>query len=298
MLEPMEHERLHLDVGSFHLNADLWHGGEAAHVLLLHGLGGNSITWHGVGALIAQKLQASVLAVDLPGFGGSRPKGASVDISVLTRVVEAILHKQAPAGARWRIAGNSLGGVLALAVACRVPERVEHVTLASLALPLTWGRTPREFAALRDYVPAAVPFVGRRLVERYVRATGVPGVVDDPVRMLFRDPTRLDETVRERLIAISEYRLTWAGEAARALEQTTRSLGIALLRPSGSAGWIRRTPCPVRAIFGTHDPLYPSAAWERLKKTRPDWEYLAMAGVGHVPQLEAPDEFAALMLSR
>jgi glycerol-3-phosphate dehydrogenase len=179
-----------------------------------------------------------------------------------------------------------------------MPERVENITLASLALPLTWGRTPREFAALREYVPAALPLIGRRLVERYVRATGVPGVVDDPVRMLFRDPARLDETLRQRLIAISEYRLTWADEAAKALEQTTRSLGIALLRPSGTAAWIQSTACPVRAIFGTHDPLYPSSAWERLKKTRPDWKYLPMDDVGHVPQLEAPLEFGALMLGR
>lgn len=297
MLERLEHQQLRIQAGPFELNADLWHGGERAHLLLLHGLGGNSITWHGVAPTAARTLGARVLAIDLPGFGASRPNRLGVDVGVLTDVVATVLAEQAPRGTRWHLAGNSLGGVLALAVACRAPEQVEHVTLASLALPLTWGRTPREFAALGSYVPAAVPFVGRRLVERYVRNTGVPGVVDDPVRMLFKDPARLDQTLRQRLIEVSEYRLTWAGEAARALEQTTRSLGMALLRRGVAEHWIRNAPCPVRAIHGTHDPLYPPMAWARLRSTRPDWQHVAMHDIGHVPQLEAPDEFGALMLT-
>lgn len=294
----VEHESLSIRAGPFELNANLWEGGEDTHVLLVHGLGGNSITWHGVGATLARELRARVWAVDLPGFGASRPRGRAVDLDVLSQVVGHVLREQAPPKTRWRLAGNSLGGVVALAVACEMPERVAHVTLASLALPLTWGRSPREFAQLREYVPAAVPFVGRQLVERYVRARGVPGVVDDPVRMLFKDPTRLDPNLRQRLIEVSEYRLTWAGEAARALEQTTRSLGVALLRRGAVQRWVHGTACPVRAIYGTHDPLYPPGAWARLRDARPDWQHIAMPDVGHVPQLEAPAEFSAHMLGR
>jgi pimeloyl-ACP methyl ester carboxylesterase len=290
------HERERVRAGGFDLNADVWSGGDAAHVLLLHGLGGNSVTWHGVAPVLAQRWRAKVIAFDLPGFGASRPAGRPVGFQVLSDVVLQVLRQAAPRGSNWHVAGNSLGGLLALRAAIDAPELVSRVTLASVSLPLAWGRTAAELSALATYLPSAVPWLGRRLVARYVLSTGVPGVVDGPVRFLFRDPARLDPGLRERLLAVSTDRLTWAPEAARALEQTTRGLGIALLRPDRAARWIRDVTCPVRAIHGSHDPLYPSSAWQRLARERRDWEHVCLPDVGHVPQLEAPQAFAEQML--
>lgn len=292
----MEHESLTLKVHGFELHADQWNGGTSTPVLLLHGLGGNSITWHGVGPTVAKALGARVLAVDLPGFGASRPGVASVGLPLLSELVLGLMSAEAP-NQSWHLAGNSLGGVLVLDVARRAPQFVARVTLAALALPLIWGRSPREVLALAGYVPTALPWFGRKLVARYVRGTGVPGVVDDPVRFLFAEPGSLDPTLRQRLIEVSEYRMTWAGEAARALEQTTRSLGLALVGSSGVTRAIREARCPVRAIRGSHDPLYPDAAWQELSRQRPDWSYVCLPNVGHVPQLEAPALFAEHMLA-
>ncbi|HEY6724082.1 MAG TPA: alpha/beta fold hydrolase [Polyangiaceae bacterium] len=290
----MDFRSIQLRAAGFELHADLWEGGTLAHVLLLHGLGGNSITWHGVAPTLARALKARVLAIDLPGFGATRPGPRRVGLDALCQVVESVLCREA--GVRWHVAGNSLGGVLALRVACQVPAKVERVTLAAVALPLTWGRSLAEVAALGGYVPAAVPWFGRWLVSRHVRRTGVPGVVDGPVRQLFADPALLDPELRQRLIAVSEHRLTWADEAARALEQTSLSLGVALLHGGRANHWIQSTRCPVRAIYGGRDPLYPERAWERLQRMRPDWQHIRMPDVGHVPQLESPDRFAEYML--
>jgi len=287
---------IQLQASGFELHADSWDGGTEAHVLLLHGLGGNSITWHGVAPTIARTLRARVLAIDLPGFGATRAGTRRVDLDTLSEVVLGVLAREAPAGTRWHVAGNSLGGVLALRVACREPARVAHVTLAALALPLTWGRSLSEVAALGGYVPAALPWLGRWLVTRHVQKTGVPGVVDGPVRQLFGDPGLLDPVLRQRLIAVSEARLTWAGEAARALEQTSLSLGVALLHEGRASRWIKDARCSVRAIYGGSDPLYPELAWQRLRLARPDWQHVRMPDVGHVPQLEAPAMFARHML--
>jgi pimeloyl-ACP methyl ester carboxylesterase len=264
-------------------------------VLLLHGLGGNSVTWHGVGPALAESLGARVLAVDLPGFGYSHPAGKAVGFEVLVEVVLAVMREQA-AEARWIVAGNSLGGALALRAACVAPERVARVSLGAMALPLAWGRSARGFAAFAGSVVLALPGVGRKLVARYARTTGVPGVVDDPVRELFGDATRLDPTLRERLIAVSASRFAWAEEAARAYEQVTRSLGVELLRPSGVARSIQDVRVPVQAIHGTRDPLYPASAWTALQRRRPDFRYDELDGVGHVPQLEAPAEYTSCLL--
>jgi pimeloyl-ACP methyl ester carboxylesterase len=287
-------ESVALQVGPFRLHADRWTGGQRGQVLLLHGLGGNSITWHGVAPLLARELGVRVLALDLPGFGASRPGRNPVSLRVLSSVIDAVMRAEGLPGVPWVLAGNSLGGLLALELACRLPGRVAAVSLAALALPLAWGRERRQ--GLRDvwqYVPVAIPWQGRRLVTRYVTARGVPGVVDDPIELLFRDPTRLDPELRQRLITVSEYRLTWAAEAATAYEQVTRSLGLSLLWPALAARWIQRARLPVQSIYGSHDPLYPLAAWRYLERLRPDWSHVELPDIGHVPQLEAAREFAA-----
>lgn len=286
--ERVENAAVTIEASGFELDAERFSGGERAHVLLIHGLGGNSVTWHGVAPELARSLGAEVLALDLPGFGRTRTHGRRVDLGVLSNVLESVLASEAPPGTRWLLAGNSLGAVLALELACRVPERVAGVSIVAPALPLVWGRDLRGIAALSAWLPAAMPLLGGWLVGRMMLRTGLPGVVDEPIRALFGDPARLDPKAREELLAVSAYRLGWAMEAGRAYARVTRSLGIGLLRPSAVPRWIREARCPVQAIRGGRDPIYPASAWHVLERARPDWTFVNLADIGHVPQLEAP----------
>jgi pimeloyl-ACP methyl ester carboxylesterase len=285
-----------LALNGVELWVDRWSGGRRAHVLLLHGLGGNSVTWQGVAPALARALEAEVLAVDLPGFGRSRTAGRTLDLPVLSTLLEGVLRSQAAQGTRWILAGNSLGAVLSLELACRVPELVARVSLVAPALPLVWGRGVRGVAALTSWLPASLPWLGGRLVSRYMTRTGLPGVVDEPIRALFGDPARLDGGLRERLLGVSENRLGWAPEAARAYEQVTRSLGMALLLRPRAERWIREAACPVQAIRGGRDPIFPAPVWQKLEQVRPDWHYQTLPDIGHVPQLEAPSDVTRCLL--
>jgi pimeloyl-ACP methyl ester carboxylesterase len=295
-LAALQNESIELAVEGFQLHADVWQGGDDAQVLLLHGLGGNSITWHAAAPLLAEQLNARVVAVDLPGFGASKTGGRRVGMRLLSDVALAVMRNQAAVSSRWHVAGNSLGGLLALELLARAPEQVAHVTLASVALPFSWGRRPGQALALMNYVPAGLPFVGWRVIARYVRNTGVPGVVDAPIHSLFSDPSRLDPQLRERLIAVSSYRMSWADEAARALQQTTFGLALALFSPPTVRRWFRDVHGRVCAISGGKDPLYPESTWAELERVRPDWQHVRLPGVGHVPQLEAPQQFVRHMV--
>jgi pimeloyl-ACP methyl ester carboxylesterase len=314
-LEPQGHERtativerdVSLSIERVRLRTHAWDGGSRRRVLLLHGLGGNSITWHGVAPILAARLEARVIAPDLPGFGASRPGPERLSIKRLVEIVRRIVlgHVRErelvgalePAPTPWIIAGNSLGGLLALELARQLPSEVGAITLAASALPLLWGRTPRDLRALLQFLPGVVPQLGRRLIQRYVMRTGLPGVVDDPVRALFANPLALRAELRERLLTVSAYRMSWATEAARAYEEVMTSLTAELTWPGGAARAIREVRCPVQVIYGTLDPLYPEAAWRHLHALRPDWDYVPLRDIGHVPQLEAPDAFAEHMLA-
>jgi pimeloyl-ACP methyl ester carboxylesterase len=293
----VDFESIQIRAAGFDLHADVWEGARSEPILLLHGLGGNSVTWRGVAPLVAKSSGARVLAVDLPGFGRSHPHGKRVGLRELASIVADLVAREAPSGARWHIAGNSLGGLLALEAACALPERVSQVTLAAVALPLVWGRGPRELLGFRHYFASGVPWLGRKLVAHYIRTTGVPGVVDEPIRFLFGDPARLDPELRLRLLEVSRFRMTWIAEAARVLEEATRSLGAAVLRPSAAERWIRQARCPVQSLYGNRDPLYPPSAWQHLERVRPDWQHVLLPNMGHVPQLEAPAAFASHMLA-
>jgi pimeloyl-ACP methyl ester carboxylesterase len=303
---PIVERDLCLTLDHVQLRTHVWHGGSRQRVLLLHGLGGNSITWHGVAPILAHRLGARVIAPDLPGFGASRPGPERLSIKRLVALVHRIVlgdvREQELVGALdpepqpWILAGNSLGGLIALELARQSPAQVCAVSLAASALPLWWGRSARDLGALLQFVPGLVPHVGRRLIQRYVVRTGLPGVVDDPVRALFANPLALRAELRERLLTVSAYRMGWARDAARAYEQVMQSLTAELTWPGRAGRAIRDVRCPVQVIYGSHDPLYPEAAWQRLRRLRPDWDYVPMRDIGHVPQLEAPEAFAQHVL--
>jgi pimeloyl-ACP methyl ester carboxylesterase len=85
--------------------------GAGAPLLLLHGLGSCKEMWRPVLPLLARERE--VVAVDLPGFGSSPPGPGTVD-----EMAAAIADFAAGLGLeRPHVAGNSMGGGVALALA-------------------------------------------------------------------------------------------------------------------------------------------------------------------------------------
>lgn len=52
---------------------------------------------------------------------------------------------------------------------------------------------------------------------------------------------------------------------------------------------------PVLVVHGDRDELVPVEAAHWVADNRPDWDLAVLAGIGHVPQLEAPDDFIRLV---
>ena len=102
-------------------------GGEGPTVLLIHGIGGDWRTWEPVLDGLAR--QHHVVAVDLPGHGGSA-KGAG-DYS-LGALASALRDLGGALGLeRATVIGHSLGGGVAMQFAYQFPERCERLVLVS-----------------------------------------------------------------------------------------------------------------------------------------------------------------------
>ena len=77
---------------------------------------------------------------------------------------------------------------------------------------------------------------------------------------------------------------------ARAFIQASRSIGFRMADPQFWAR-VAAVSAPTLVIHGSLDRLIPLSAARELQRRRPDWKLEVLDGVGHVPMMEAPDQF-------
>ncbi|MGY2065199.1 alpha/beta fold hydrolase [Blastococcus sp. SYSU DS0619] len=268
-------------------------GGRALYV---HGLGGASTNWTDLAALLAVRFDG--WAVDLPGFGRSRPlaRGRYSIRSHVRAVVDVLEHVVAEpgegAGRPVHLVGNSLGGLVSLLVAALRPDLVATLTLVSPAMPVY--RVPPAFsrALLLLLVPGVPTLAERRL------ATVPPEVsVRSMVRTCFGNPAAVPrERIEQALQEMHERaEQPWAD---RALARSMRGLITSYLRLGPANAWraARGLRMPVLVVWGSRDRLVDPALAPRLAATVPDGRLLVLDGVGHVAMLEAPEPTARAVL--
>jgi pimeloyl-ACP methyl ester carboxylesterase len=101
--------------------------GSGPPLVLVHGLGGSSANWAELAPALARSRH--VLALDLPGHGGSAPLPAAPTLAPFAGAVAAVLAQERVAPAP--VVGHSLGGAVALRLALRHPEDVSGVVVVS-----------------------------------------------------------------------------------------------------------------------------------------------------------------------
>lgn len=114
-------------------------GGEP--VVLLHGLLGSSRNWQSLARLLAEGYR--VTALDLRNHGMS-PHAEAMDYAVMAADVRAWLG-----GRRVHLVGHSMGGKVAMQLACEAPVCVKTLTVVDIAPRAYPARWQAEFAAMR-----------------------------------------------------------------------------------------------------------------------------------------------------
>jgi pimeloyl-ACP methyl ester carboxylesterase len=241
-------------------------------LVLLHALGLSRQSWDPVLAAVSE--QFDVLAVDLPGFGDSPPLDRAIEPepAALAGAVAELLDElgiDAP-----HVAGNSLGGWVALELAGLRP-------VSSLVLLSPAGMWRKEtplycWVSLRLTRLLAVHAgsVLRRLVRsRAGRALVLGQAVGHPTRM----------TPAAALAAVD------AMASSRGFDATLQATRRRRFRAGPPFD------APVTVAFGSRDRILLRRAWRRRDELPAATRLEFLPGCGHVPMSDDPAAVAALL---
>lgn len=243
-------------------------------VVLIHGLASSLYTWKDVLPPLA--CDHEVVAVDLPGFGGS-DQPAVLSAEAYPAVVRGLMDRLAIA--RATVVGHSLGGAVAVMLAAGNPERVERLALVA----------PAGFNLARSELPwllraAAWPPLGA-LLERIParRALLRLGLT----QVFFDDTLVTDERVEEYWAPLAR---PGAVRALRALIGSRE--GLALRFPALA----KQVHASTLLIWGRQDAWIPVAQAEHFLAAIGGSRAVVLDACGHMPQEEHPEEVVRLLL--
>ncbi len=228
--------------------------------------------------LPALERRHDVLAPTLPGHAGGPPLPAELTIETILDALERALDEAGFATAH--IAGNSLGGYLALRLAARGRAR----SVVALAPAGGWAATDtsveatlEHFATMQEVCRRAAPF-----------ADSIVSTPEGRRRATLFTTTNFEHIPPELLA----HQLCGVA-ACDAVEPL-----LSLARRDGWSLDAERIACPVRVVWGTEDRLLPWPAG--ATRFRHDWlpnaDWVVLDGIGHCPQLDVPIEAAELIL--
>jgi pimeloyl-ACP methyl ester carboxylesterase len=100
----------------------------------------------------------------------------------------------------------------------------------------------------------------------------------------------------DRSVALVDQRQDVAG-MDRAFLTAARSLLLLLANPRLLRQAMAAIRVPVLLVHGDQDRLVPVGAARLAAQRHPGWTYLELPGVGHVPQLQVPEQLATEVLA-
>jgi pimeloyl-ACP methyl ester carboxylesterase len=240
--------------------------GTGTPLILVHGSASSTYSWKDVFEPLAQSYR--VIAVDLKGFGfSSKPDG---DYTRRTQaVLVAHLLDYLKIEKAW-VAGNSMGGEVAVNLALQNPQRVAGLILidsGGVNVPGGGSLTPAY---------AQTPFVGPLLI---ALALTSDKLVRQGLEKSFYDDTKVTD---ERVAAYYRPLKTRGGQMA-AFRTRAQSEQFPIEQE------LNKITSPVLLIWGAEDELIPIAAGHKMNSLIKGSKLVTLQSCGHVPQEEMPE---------
>ena len=242
-------------------------GGQGEPLILVHGLGASRSTFDMVAAQLVRRYR--VLIPDLPGFGesGLAPDG---DYGIDAQVALVERFAQHLGLSKFHLGGNSMGGWISAAYAAQYPDKVQSLWLLAAA----GTEEMLETEAVKARQERGVYLLFSRTVAEF----------DSVMKHIFFSAPPLPLALR------------WAASRLTASKYDLYSQIFDQLLDRGEDYRLEprlpRITAPTLLMWGDHDRVVPLAVMNRFAELIPHAEKIVLPNIGHVPQMETPQQVA------
>jgi 3-oxoadipate enol-lactonase len=249
-----------VEVDRLHAGTHYRSVGAGPPVLLIHGVGVDLTMWDAQVVALADRW--TVIRYDMLGHGGSaKPPGQRSLGDFAEQIVFLLDHLRL---ARVAVVGFSMGGMVALALAVRHPERVERLVI----LNAVYARTPQQSAAVLARL-RQVEVVGPAAnVEAALKRWFTPAFA--AARPDAIEAVRRRVETNDRLGYLNAYRVFATGDAE-------------LIEP------LRGIRCPTLVVTGELDPNSTPEMARRMAAMIPGARAVILPGLPHMAPVEGAD---------
>lgn len=230
-------------------------------LIFLHGIGGAARAWRRQLASFGDRFRA--IAWDMPGYGGSAPL-ASVSIAALAEALQQFMEQLG--ATKPVLVGHSIGGMIVQKWLVQSHELPRAVVLAQTSP--AFGKADGDWQ--KSFIAARLGPLDRGETMKSLAPSLVKELVgDDP------DPNGM-ELARECMGSVPE--------------ASYRAMMLALI------GFDQRSTLgdisvPTLLLSGSKDNNAPAPMMAKTASYIPGSQYVELAGVGHLANLERPDAF-------
>ena len=235
---------------------------------MLHGIGGGHLAFAPQVETLASSGYRAV-AWDMPGYGHSAPVEPYNFKGLAARCIALIESLQC---GQVTLVGHSMGGMVAQEVMARRPELVDKLVLCgtSPSFGKPEGDWQREFIAQRT-APLDAGQTMADLAQVLVPQMTGPGALPEGLRLATHCMAQVNPATYRR--------------ALEALVTFDRRANLPNIH------------VPTLVVAGEFDRNAPPAVMQKMAQAIPGSTYLEMKGIGHLMNLEAPDEFDGMLLN-
>jgi 3-oxoadipate enol-lactonase len=230
-------------------------------LIFLHGIGGAARAWRRQLATFGDRFRT--MAWDMPGYGGSAPL-ASVSIAALADALQQFIGQVGAANPI--LVGHSIGGMIVQKWMVQSPKLARAVVLAQTSP--AFGKADGDWQ--KSFIAARLGPLNRGETMKSLAPSLVKELVgDDP------DPKGM-ELARECMASVPE--------------ASYRAMMLALIG-FDQRSMLKDISVPTLLLSGSRDNNAPAPMMAKTATFIPSAEYVELAGVGHLANLERPDAF-------
>jgi pimeloyl-ACP methyl ester carboxylesterase len=255
--------------------------GSGPAILLIHGIGDNSSTWHTVQSKLAQRF--TVIAPDLLGHGKSDKPRADYSVAAYANGMRDLLSVLEIE--RVTVIGHSLGGGVAMQFCYQFPQLVERLVLVGTGgvtkdvnFVLRLASLPmgsEAMALLRLPLAQGVVQVAGRIIGTLLGNRGFARDLPDMLRILAELPEPTASAAFSRTLRAV---VDWRGQVVTMLDRCYLTKSV-----------------PVQLIWGDEDAVIPADHAEMAHAAMPGSQLEIFERSGHFPFHDDPDRFVEVV---